>query len=643
MLTMAKSFFHSLGHKAKKSPGVKLVDQDMTMQPPPPSYDSLNIPNSGINASELPSTEISEIDSFEVPLLQPTPAPAPTSSINPQALVMPTQPPLPELDSNDTLTQWQPSVPGFAQPSFPDVTSSYQPASATAPPLPPMPGVPSSLNGAINAHLPMFPQDSGSANPPPPPKPALQLTTAGIPGRRQIPRSIPRPASTVPRSTGLSPSSSVRSTASTDTTTSTASYSSTLISDWSGTSVTSGLDTCMTSPIDGCTMIDDWFPDLSSSDRQQHQPQQNGPQGSLHDFMSELPADLPMMDSTCDMTSNALLGFDPILPSNNAVPAPERPPADVAAPAVEIGEPELGQVNTCCSETKSLVGSAWDNLQEHIVSSMLKLQGCEDNYLATQLRSMSIRTIATTGLRTLRGLIDGQQPSSASDALCLIHLVYSLFVVVRGQETSSGAKKLFQQSLAYANGLPPNDRIPYRQLVVAIWEPPDFGTADAGARGSSTTGSPSNLSPDHKGKSIDHFGWPPGMHEDALLDAARDFLDGKPGHHFLSSGEATNRGNHIELEISLLAEVSPPLEVQISDLHIEHLKVGNPPVSEALVATAKEVLIALSRQFDHAALRDRLREIYQRLCNQSICSVRRLEIELIQAGKVSSADVRPEI
>ncbi|KAL2177114.1 uncharacterized protein P884DRAFT_277877 [Thermothelomyces heterothallicus CBS 202.75] len=615
MLTMAKSFFQSLGHKAKKSPSVKLVDQEMMLQPPPPpppSYDSLNIPSADANASELPSTEISEIDSFEVPLLQPTPAPAPSSSINPQALLVPAPPSLPELESNEALTQWQPPVSGFTQPPFTDVACDYRPASATAPPRPPMPGIPSSLNAALNAHLPILAQESGCANPPSPPKPALQLTTAGIPGRRQIPRSAPRPAPAVPRSMGLSPSSSVRSTASTDTTTSTASYSSTLISSasgWSGTwSIASGLDTSMTSPIEACTVTDESLVDVLNCDHQQ-----DGSQGSPHDFFSELPADLPMLDSACDMTSSALLGLDPVL-STNLASAPEIAPADVAAPAVEIGDPEIGQANTCCSETKSLVSSAWDNLQEHIVSSMWKLQGYGDNYLATQLRAMSIKTIATTGLRTLRALIDGQQPSSASDALCLIHLIYSFFVVVRGQETSNGAKRLFQQSLAYANGLPPNERTPYRQLVVAIWEPPGFSSADTGVQVSLATGSPSSgLSPNHKGKSLGHSGRPPGKHEDPLLNAARDFLD--------------------ELESGLLAEVSPPLEVQISDLHIEHLKVGNPPVNEALVATAKEVLVTLSRQFDHAALRNRLQEVYQRLSNRSIYSVRRLEIELIQAGR----------
>ncbi|KAL2159438.1 hypothetical protein VTH06DRAFT_2443 [Thermothelomyces fergusii] len=592
MLAVAKSFFHSLGHKAKKSPGVRHVDQEMTLQPPPPSYDSLDIPGAGVYASELPSTEISEIDSLEVSLLQPASAPAPSPSINPQALLMPGLPPFPELESNETLTQWQPPISGPAQSPFADIACGYRP---------PQPGVPSSLHAAANAPpLPMVPQDSGSASPPPVPKPALQLTTAGILARRHIPRSAPRPASAVPRSIGLSPSTSVRSTASTETTTSTASYSSTLISsasDWSGTSVSSGLDTSMTSPVESCVMPDGLFLDVPNCD-----PQQDGPQGSLHGFLFELPADPPMADNTCGPTSDAPLGFDPVLPSNVAS-TPETVPADAG----------IGHANMCCSETKSLVSSAWDNLQEHVVSSMWKLHGYGDNYLATQLRSMSIRTIATTGLRTLRALIDGQQPSSASDALCLIHLVYALFAVVRGQETSTGTERLFRQSLAYASGLPAHERTPYRQLVVAIWEPPDCRSADAGVQVSPATGSPSGFSPDLKGKSLGHFGRPPGKHEDPLLNTARDFLD--------------------ELESGLLAEVSPPLEVQISDLHIDHLKVGSPPVNEALVATAKEVLVALSRQFNHAALGDRLREVHQRLCDRSIYSVRRLELEIIRAGK----------
>jgi hypothetical protein len=489
ILYMAKNFFHSLGHKSKKGPGVGF-DDDEVMLPPPPSYDSLNIPSVDGTASELPSTEILEIDSMEVPLLQPTPMPAPNDVINPQALLVPPVPALPELDStmlsNETFMQWQP-IPGFAQPSFP-----------------------------------VMPQDDGAFRGPAA-KPVLQLATAGLQGRRQAPRPVPRPAPTIPRSKGLSPSSSVRSTASTDTNASITSNGSSMISpasNWSGTwSMASGLNTSMTSPVDG-VVADEMFADALNGYQSDICPD------SVHDFFSELPADLPMLENACDMaSSSAPIGVDARMPVNLSY-APEIVLTDDTAQAVEIDEPEVEQTNTCCSETKSLVTSAWDALQEHIVSSMVKLQDHRENHLANQLSSMSIRTVATTGLRTLRALLNGQQPSSASDALCLIHLVYAFSLVLHEQETSARFDDLFLQSLAYANGLPATDRNLYRQLVISIWQPPDLSQTHINKRLAGLAGSSLGLSQDAKGKSPEVLDGRGRQSSDFLLIAARNFLDG---------------------------------------------------------------------------------------------------------------------
>ncbi|KAK4121715.1 hypothetical protein N657DRAFT_647909 [Parathielavia appendiculata] len=585
MLSMAKNFFHSLGHKAKKPAGVGFDDEEV-MLPPPPSYDSLNIPSVDGTASELPSTEIVEIDSMEVSLFQPTPTPGPHNVINPQALLMPAVPALPELDStvppSEPFMQWPP-MPGFLPTSFS--------------------AVPSFSGG---------PQDDGAFRGPAA-KPILQLATAGLQGRRQTPRPVFRPAPSVPRSKGLAPSSSVRSTASTDTNASMASNGSSMISpasNWSGTwSMASGLNTGMTSPVDG-VVADDMFADAL-----------NGYQGeicpdSLHDFFSELPADMPMLDNACDMaSSSALLGVDAPVPASLSY-APEIVLTDDTARAVKIDEPEVGQTNTCCSETKSLVSSAWDALQEHIVSSMVKLQYYRENYIANQLSSMSIRTVATTGLRTLRALINGQQPSSASDALCLVHLVYAFSLVLHEQETSARFNDLFLRSLAYANGLPSHDRNFYRQLVISIWQPPDLSEAHIGQRLAGLADRSVGLCQNAKGKSPETYEGRSGWGNDSLLMAARDFLD--------------------ELEISVvLNQGSLPLDVQVSDLNITHLKEMSPGghVNGALLATAKYVLETLSQGLGDACLTNRLGVVYGRLGDGSICSVRRIELEVLQAGK----------
>lgn len=486
ILYMAKNFFHSLGHKAKKGQGLRL-DEDEPMLPPPPSYDSLDIPDLVCDASELPSTEILEIDSIEVPFIQPTPVPAPNDAINPQALLMPVVPALPELDSttlaNQTFMQWQP-VPGLMSPMFPTVPQEDD----------------------VMRDLVV--------------KPTLQLTTYGLQGRRQAPRPVARPAPVLTRSKGLSPSSSVRSTASTDTNATTTSNGSSLVSpasNWSGAwSIASGLNTNMTSPVDGI-MADELFADAMES--------YNACPDYLHDFFSELPADLPPSKDTFGLAPDAYLGCEAPLPVNMSC-APAIILTEDAAELTATGECDTDEASVCCSETKSLVSAAWDALQEHIVSSMVKIQDHQENHLAKQLGALPVRTVATTGLRALRALINGHQPSSASDALCLIHLAYAFSLVLHGQESSHRSGSLFLQSLTYANGLPSNDRNPYRHLVTSIWQPPGLTQADVRNHFAAVSRS-SASNPDRNGKSPEVVGVGLGQHNtDPLLAAARDFLDG---------------------------------------------------------------------------------------------------------------------
>jgi len=423
----------------------------------------------------------------------PSPMPAPTDVINPQALLMPA---LPELDStmlsSEAYMSWQPMPVISPQP------------------------------------FPMLEDDGGSMRAPGA-RPVLQLSTAGLQGgRRQAPRPVARPAPVIPRSKGLSPSSSVRSTASTDTNASTLSNGSSIISpasNWSGAwSMASGLNTSLTSPVDG-VVADDMFADaLNDCSNNDFCPD------SLHDFFSELPADFPILADACDMATDPLVGYDTALPVNLTY-APEIILTDEAAQTVEMAplvppEAEVEQTNACCSETKSLVSAAWDALQEHIVSSMVKIRDQKDNALANQLSSMSIRTVATTGLRTLRDLINGQQPASAGEALCLIHLVYAFSLVLHEQEAPDHFGSLFLQSLGYLNGLPSGDRELYRQLVMSIWQPPDLSLADVNNHFAMLSGTTFGLSPDPKGKAPQRFDGGFGQGGDSLLAAARDFLDG---------------------------------------------------------------------------------------------------------------------
>lgn len=96
----------------------------------------------------------------------------------------------------------------------------------------------------------------------------------------------------------------------------------------------------------------------------------------------------------------------------------------------------------------------------------------------------------------------------------------------------------------------------------------------------------------------------------------------------------------VELEITLLSgqDLSVPHDVQFFGLSNKHLEDSFPAgsVNEALTVTLKYTLEALVREFiDVSGLSAELEDIYQRLLNGSITSVRRVEIELLRAGQVS--------
>ena len=446
MLSVAKHFFHSLGSKSKKAPsGPGLSNPDAPL-PPPPSYDSLH-PLPPSDPTELSATEISEIDSTEV-AAPPSPTAAFDAVIDPQSLLVP------ELESSapsssNTFVPWQ-------------VPPSYGIG-----PLAPL------LNTNTLDQL-------GFQNPLS--RPSLQVDTHGLQGRHQLSRPLPRPMVSVSRSKGLSPSSSVRSNASnTSNTSSTSNASATSnvsslvspISNWSGAwSMASGFGTDLSSPHDlvnpADLIPDDTFP--VASDAYNDTCTGFGP-----DLASELPADVPWAGETGNLNNNPFLSFQPAT----------LPTLPYAANLLPTGEPSSGlldltggsrtqESNVCCSEIKSLAASAWDALQEHFVSSVLKIQQSRGNPLADKLCSMSTKTIATTGLRALRSLLDGDELMSSLDAVCFVHLMYSFSLVIHGQGTSNRAKDLYMQSLAYAAHLPPAERDLYAQVAASIWQPAGF-------------------------------------------------------------------------------------------------------------------------------------------------------------------------
>lgn len=476
MLSVAKTFFNTLGKKTKKSSDLTSPLED-TM-PAPPSYHESEFLNLDLpEKPELSSTtEILEIDSTEVTVSDP-----PVPAIDPQELL------LPELDCvpMQSSMQWQPTpiVPNMSY-DFTTAAPAYESLSAVRP--------------ISQVHLPE--------------------PTLGQP----VPRSAPASA----RSKNLSPSSSVRSTTSTTSNVSAISTSSSL---WSAPSTAwSGMETNLTSPSMDLISPLDYSPDDIFDSVFEHCP------SDPLDMISELPADTPELHelSSGDFgMQDSLFAFDTDLsPTNASYPANlavgEAPVEDQKqdSPAVQALETE--EQSTSQSETKLLAAAAWDALSEHILSSHTKIKHLQ-NPLAHQLSMLSPQTIAQKGLTSLRGVLSGRPSTSPLDTLSLIHVIYSFSLAAYGKDATRRSTQLFQQSLLYSAWFNSEDQVNFREVAIAIWQPSGMTDLQLNQLVKTQSSGPfPPFSDKSKGKSI-ASGYNTSSNDDPLISTAQTFLDGK--------------------------------------------------------------------------------------------------------------------
>lgn len=485
MLAFAKNFLHSIGHRSNRGQNYEFLPdppEDPTLPPPP--YTSSSLPQQAHLANELAVTEFVAVEA-DSRQLQALPTPRMDSGIDPQALHILN---IPELDStvlaapSTPLTEWyatrQQTLDG---PTVPRVTISDN----------------TGLYRPVN-------------------RPTLQVNTTDLhrPGKL-IARPPVQVCQQAPRSKFLAPSSSVRSTASTDSNVSAASTDSSLISPmsaaWSfaGFEDTSGFNTNLTSPIDGCPTDNNPFA----------LPARDG-LPTIHDFISELPADLPDTNMASDFLPDHLM-----FSCDRAVPLKPFYPSDLAltdeynSNLFDEGDLMVEQNNVCCSGIKSLVQTVWDTLQEHTITSTMRLQQDAGNPLSDQFRSMSAKSIAAAGIRTLKSFLAGERPTSAIDTVCFVHLIYAFCLVINEHSIAHRSRELYLQSMAYAAGFDARETSSYIHFTTLVWKPDDVGLqVIADIQRSSVA----------RGKQPERSNSPTERFEiDALLNMAFDFLDGK--------------------------------------------------------------------------------------------------------------------
>ncbi|OBR12490.1 Zinc finger protein [Colletotrichum higginsianum IMI 349063] len=559
IMSVAKNFFSSLGQRSKINhmPDLDMKDVSDIAAVPPLSYDSCIQPQQ----VELSScTEILEIDSVEVPL--PTP-----------------------MDVHRCILESEPAVSLAMGAAGLESTVSVLPDPSFDWPL-------------QNC---LYTNDSimGKSD-----RPSLSLHTYGLEQHRKQHQPTAR-------AKNLSPSNSLRSNASTDTT---ASYLVSPASAFSGAWTTA--ETSLTSPTSDGSSGGLLSRGCSNASRYSNYSMPS------HAFISELPADDIMLqplptflpdDLNCDQQLPLLESSDAALrPNENGAVAPEQTSdasglvkaTDTAIPAHAV-------------DANSLVGSAWDTLKTHITSSLRKLRHLTHNPLVGQLQSVSSQEIANRGLAVLKVLLEGGRSTSSVDMLCFIHVTYSLSLIVHEDDTRNRSKQLFAQAFCYSNWLAAGERTDYAEVASAIWQPLDLSLGELDELISEQDGRVSSTPPSLKGK---ESASPPSgnqLKKDILLEVARFFLD--------------------ELEHAVLPSKNlESTEVLSSMLWTKHSvdTTDSSTLNRHLSASFRTWRCEIRRDFSHAENLDpNIKRIQMRIDNGSIRSARRAELELMQAGK----------
>lgn len=598
IMSMARNFFGSLGNKPRNS---QVVDLDLEVDDVPPSYSSVVEPSEP-SQPELSSNEIHEMSSeaeppesadiapseaisalqIEIePVAQSAPSPAPQI-----AAPIPVSPV--ELDSasiEDALINWEPAL--------------------TPPPV--------VISGAS-------PQQIRTKSPD---RPVLQLHTHDL-GHYRVKKSHSKTS----RSKVLGPSSSVRSTCSTasnNSTMSTASYEVTPMSAWSGTWARGqGFDSTLTSPDDDLINMDDLVPTgaLAGMDKLGSIKEKDANHDDLDNLLAELPADLPMLSpfpttnflfSSLD-TDQSVFSFDATVPTELSI---ETNLALTESSNVSLNLTELLAQPTWNHyvSAHSLVESARDTLHMHLAESVSKLKQLNNSRLANELRQMPPDAVALAGLRAMNSVLEGNIILSSVDILCFVHLVYSLSVVIHEQDAPSRWKEFFMQAMSYASWVPQQEMGEFFHLVQCLWRPHGIDNTELNMfmQTIASDGSQAaSMSEKMKGKQPQANVPATGL--DAFVSVSQIFLD--------------------ELEYSALQEVRRP-HIQASDLSIQHMKDVNhqEAPNSPFAVTIMYILRNLCQQYSGApGYVTALKELLDRV-GSSYITLRRLELELMHAGR----------
>ncbi|KAI1377649.1 hypothetical protein F4677DRAFT_43599 [Hypoxylon crocopeplum] len=601
IINIAKNFFSNIGNRSRREDPQPNFQDDAAI--PPPSYDSLVIDVQEQSEQRQRQQQHEHEQQQEQP--QPQPQPQPQLELNGEEIH--------ELDSRQMLPAAElDSINYVSQTVDIPMTPDRCNAAGGVVACPPM--------TLLLTHGQSLTQSLDRDDSMPPP--SLIPSSSG--GRRPslaLDTHLDRYRN-VARTKHLSPSSSLRSTRS--------SQNISPVTPWSSRSggstawtISSTIDTAMTSPITPDDLLPASQPEDVLATAKATTTCPDDECNYMVDNVSELPGDdsQSIPRGLSGMSDPLFFSFDPKdnyswMPSvdteislatsvNMMFTDPSSKPTSMPSGFLEA--PDRGP------DTRTLVGSAWETLQHHVSSSLSKLSHIQGNPLVDRFRTQSSKAVALSGLSSLKSVLQGNDITDPFEYVCFVHLIYAFSLVIHEDELLARCNLLYQQAFAYRRFLNPAYLQHYTQIVTTIWQP----TADEHFR-SQTGGISLDGSSNYKGKEPDYrTDTVTNVETDPLVVVGQNFLD--------------------DLENSVIASGSEgPVEIHRSELWSTHAMEFHPqPLHDSAFAiTADYIVRVLSSKFHHSEiLLSKLEEVRQRVHTGYIITVRKLELAILQAGK----------
>ncbi|KAI1339523.1 hypothetical protein F5Y15DRAFT_75462 [Xylariaceae sp. FL0016] len=604
IMNMAKNFFSNIGSKTKREDGRNIPLDENTF--PPPSYDSLVVGTNGrLDRHEGRQEQLLGLNAEVDAESQRQEPEEPLLELNGTELL--------ELDSRALLPPAQLDAVNYDS-QLPDnpIPSNTSPAT------------PNTMSASASALLPKHQNTSPLPNAMPPPtsipscnggsRPCLALNTHIDKYRN------------APRSTYLSPSSSLTSTRSP--------HGVSPVTPWSASSGSSGawtmnssIETAMTSPTTPFSTRGHLTArqiERTTNEKDLDTSCPENPCSYSFGNVSELPGDMPSsMGIPRGLSDPFDFSFDPkdnyswmssVDTEISLGTSVNMMFTDPSSKATNMSSQFIESPNSE-SETKALVRSAWEALQEHVTSSMTKLSRIQGNPLAGQLQAHTPREIIFTGLASLKRILNGDDPSEPLEYLCLIHVMYAFSLVLHEDDIAKLSNEYYRQAIAYKGFLNSGYIDAYSQVVNTIWQPILESNVADEIRGS--LGSSSSL----KGKKPEYrTDSRTTVLSDPLVATGQNFLD--------------------DLEISIVGGDPKSIEVLTSELHATHVAEIQPNSSHnnPFAMASGYIIQVLGQEYRNwDTLAPSLMTIGQRVQAGFIPTIRKLELELIQAGKNAMA------